>query len=127
MEQWGRRTTAIFFLAFFVAGCSRTNWAERPDENIAARAPRKLARGAVNIVTGPFEILNQPIRLAEKEDRFVPQLAGVVAGVPVGLAYGVGRIFAGAFDIVTAPILVPGRTLIEPEFMSPNLLEWAFY
>jgi hypothetical protein len=50
----------------------------------------------------------------------------VVAGIPVGLGYGVGRTLAGTFDIVTAPILVPQRALIEPEFMAPNLIEWAF-
>lgn len=50
----------------------------------------------------------------------------MVAGVPVGLGYGVGQILAGTFDIVTAPILVPERALIEPEFMTPDLQEWVF-
>jgi len=115
----------MLILAVF-AGCSSTNWVGRKDENIVYRAPRKLARGTVNIISGPFEIFNQPIRLAEKEQRFERQVAGVVAGIPVGLGYGVGRILAGTFDIVTAPILVPQRALIEPEFISPNLLDWAF-
>jgi len=125
MRQWIRWAMAMLILAVF-AGCSSTNWVGRNDESLIYRAPRKLARGTVNIVTGPLEIFNQPIRLAEKEQRFWPQLAGVVAGVPVGLGYGVGRTLAGTFDIVTAPILVPQRALIEPEFMSPNLIEWAF-
>jgi putative exosortase-associated protein (TIGR04073 family) len=116
---------SMLILAVF-AGCSSTNWVGRDDENPIYRAPRKLARGAVNIVSGPFEIFNQPIRLAEKEKRFEQQVAGVVAGVPVGLGYGVARILAGSFDIMTAPILVPQRALIEPEFMTPNLIEWAF-
>jgi putative exosortase-associated protein (TIGR04073 family) len=116
---------ALLILAV-LAGCSSTNWVGRKDENIVYRAPRKFARGTVNVISGPFEIFNQPIRLAEKERRFELQVAGVFAGIPLGLGYGVGRIFAGAFDIVTAPILVPERALIEPEFMSPNLLEWAF-
>ena len=117
--------TLMLILVVF-AGCSSTNWVGRKDENIVYRAPRKLARGTVNIISGPFEIFNQPIRLAEKEQRFERQVAGVVAGIPVGLGYGVGRILAGTFDIVTAPILVPQRALIEPEFISPNLLDWAF-
>ncbi len=125
MRRWIRWIMAILILAVF-AGCSSTNWVGRKDENIVYRAPRKFARGAVNIISGPFEIFNQPIRLAEKEQRFERQVAGVVAGVPVGLGYGVGRILAGTFDIVTAPILVPQRALIEPEFISPNLLDWAF-
>jgi len=33
---------------------------------------------------------------------------------------------AGTFDIVTFPILVPQRAIIEPEFISPDLLDWAF-
>jgi putative exosortase-associated protein (TIGR04073 family) len=125
MRRWIRWMAAMLILAVF-AGCSSTNWVGRKDENIVYRAPRKLARGTVNIISGPFEIFNQPIRLAEKEQRFERQVAGVVAGIPVGLGYGVGRILAGTFDIVTAPILVPQRALIEPEFISPNLLDWAF-
>ena len=125
MRQWIRLTMAMLILAVF-AGCSSTNWVGRNDENPIYRAPRKLARGTVNIVTGPLEIFNQPIRLAEKEQRFWPQLAGVVMGIPVGLGYGVGRTLAGTFDIMTAPILVPQRALIEPEFMAPNLIDWAF-
>jgi hypothetical protein len=33
---------------------------------------------------------------------------------------------AGTFDIVTALILVPERAIIEPEFMTSDLREWAF-
>ena len=120
-----RCVTVMLILAIFV-GCSSTNWVGRKDENPINRAPRKLARGTVNIVTGPFEIFNQPVRLAGKEQYFFRQFAGAVAGIPVGLGYGVGRILAGTFDIVTAPILVPERALIEPEFMTPDLIEWAF-
>jgi len=125
MRRWARWMTVFLILAVF-AGCSSTNWVGREDESLIYRAPRKLARGTVNIVTGPFEIFNQPVRLAQKEEGFVPQFSGVVTGIPVGLGYGVGRIVAGMFDIVTAPILVPQRAIIEPEFMSPDLIEWAF-
>ena len=127
MKQWGRRMTAvILFSVVFLAGCSSTNWVSRPGESKIYRAPRKLARGFVNVVTGPFEIFNQPIRLAQKENEFVKQVTGVAAGIPVGLGYGVGRTLAGTLDIVTAPILTPERAAIEPEFISPNLMEWAF-
>jgi len=125
MKPWIKWMTAMLILGV-LAGCSSTNWVGRDEENPIYRAPRKLARGTVNIVSGPFEIFNQPIRLAEKEQDFGRQVAGVVAGIPVGLGYGVGRILAGTFDIITAPILVPQQALIEPEFMSPNLTEWAF-
>jgi putative exosortase-associated protein (TIGR04073 family) len=126
MKKSGRRMMVMLFLVAFVAGCSSTNWVARPGESKINRAPRKLARGVVNIVSGPFEIFNQPVRLAKKEDRLMPQVGGVLAGIPVGLAYGVGRTLAGTFDIVTAPILTPERAAIEPEFISPDLLEWAF-
>ncbi len=116
---------AMLTLAVFV-GCSSTNWVGRNDESPIYRAPRKLARGTVNIVCGPLEIFNQPVRLAGKEQEFVGQVAGAVTGIPVGLGYGVGRIVAGTVDIVTAPILVPQRALIEPEFMTPDLIRWAF-
>jgi len=126
MKKWGRRMMAMLFLAAFAAGCSSTNWVAKPGESKIYRAPRKLARGVVNVVSGPFEIFNQPVRLAKKEDRLMPQVGGIVTGIPVGLAYGVGRTLAGAFDIVTAPILMPDRAAIEPEFISPDLQEWAF-
>jgi putative exosortase-associated protein (TIGR04073 family) len=127
MKKSVRRAVGVLCLSFFIGGCSSTVWVDRPDESPVYRGPRKLARGVVNMVSGPFEIFNQPIRLAEKEDRFLPQVAGLVAGIPVGIGYGIGRIFAGAFDIVTAPILVPEQSLVSPEFMSPNFLDWAFY
>lgn len=125
MIPWIKWMTAMLILAVF-AGCSSTNWVGREDENPINRARRKLARGTVNIVSGPLEIFNQPVRLAKKEESFERQVAGVVAGVPLGVGYGVGRILAGTFDIVTAPILVPQRALIEPEFMTPDLIEWSF-
>jgi putative exosortase-associated protein (TIGR04073 family) len=125
MRPWIRWGMVMLILAVF-AGCSSTNWVGRDDENLIYRAPRKIGRGVINILSGPFEIFNQPIRLAEKEPYFGGQIAGVVAGIPVGLGYGVGRIVAGTFDIVTAPILVPQRAIIEPEFMTPNLQKWAF-
>ena len=125
MRPWIRWLTILLFLTVF-SGCSSTNWVGRKDENPIYRAPRKIARGTVNIVSGPLEIFNQPVRLAKKEQHLAGQITGVVAGVFVGLGYGVGRIVAGAFDIVTAPILVPERALIEPEFMSPDFMDWAF-
>ncbi len=125
MKPWLRWLPVMLILAVF-AGCSSTNWVGRKDESLIYRAPRKLARGTVNIFCAPLEIFNQPIRLARKENNFAGQLAGAVAGVPVGLGYVVGRTFAGTFDIVTAPILVPQRALIEPEFMTQDLATWAF-
>jgi hypothetical protein len=82
---------ALLFLAV-LAGCSRINWVGRKDENLIYRAPRKFASGTINILIGPFEIFYQPIRLAGKEQDFGRQISGVVAGIPVGLGYGVGRI-----------------------------------
>ncbi len=125
MKTWIRWSTLMLFLVVF-SGCSSTNWVGREDESAAYRAPRKLARGTANIVSGPLELLNQPVRLAKKEHSFQRQVTGAVAGVFVGVGYGVGRIVAGAFDIVTAPILAPQRAIIEPEFMSSDFMEWAF-
>ncbi len=125
MRPWSKWILLLSILMIF-AGCSSTNWVGREDESPVYRAPRKLARGTVNIISGPFEIFNQPVRLASKEKYFMRQVTGVVAGIPVGLGYGVWRIGAGSFDIITFPILVPQRAIIEPEFMSPDLLRWAF-
>jgi putative exosortase-associated protein (TIGR04073 family) len=125
MRTWSRWAMVILILVVF-SGCSSTNWVGREDESAVYQAPRKLARGTANIVSGPLELVNQPVRLAKKEESFQRQVTGALAGVFVGVGYGVGRIVAGAFDIVTAPILVPQRAIIEPEFMSPDFMEWAF-
>ena len=125
MIPWIKWMTVMLVLAVF-AGCSSTNWVGRDDESIIYRAPRKFARGTINVLSGPMEIFNQPIRLARKEQSFERQAAGAVMGIPVGLGYVVGRTVAGTFDIVTAPILVPQRAIIEPEFMSPDLIDWSF-
>jgi len=125
MIPWIKWMTVMLVLAVF-AGCSSTNWVGRDDESIIYRAPRKLARGTINVLSGPMEIFNQPIRLARKEQSFERQAAGVVAGIPVGIGYVVGRTVAGTFDIVTFPILIPQRAIIEPEFMSPDLIDWSF-
>ena len=125
MTSWIKWMAVVLLLAAF-AGCSSTNWVGREDESVIYRAPRKLARGTINVLSGPMEIFNQPIRLARKEQSFERQAAGVVTGIPVGLGYVVGRTVAGAFDILTAPILVPQRAIIEPEFMSPDLIDWSF-
>jgi len=125
MIPWIKWMTIMLVLAVF-AGCSSTNWVGRDDESIIYRAPRKLARGTINVLSGPMEIFNQPIRLARKEQSFERQAAGVVAGIPVGIGYVVGRTVAGTFDIVTFPILIPQRAIIEPEFMSPDLIDWSF-
>jgi len=88
MRSWSKWVMLIAILMIF-AGCSSTNWVGREDESPVYRAPRKLARGTVNIISGPFEIFNQPVRLASKEKYFMRQVTGVVAGVPVGLGFGV--------------------------------------
>jgi putative exosortase-associated protein (TIGR04073 family) len=107
-------------VALCVCGCSSTNWVARDDEPPAYRAPRKLARGFVNLVFGPFELLNQPFRLGEKEKGTAKCVAGALTGIPVGIGYGVWRMTAGLFDILSAPACVPQRAIIEPEF-----IQWA--
>jgi putative exosortase-associated protein (TIGR04073 family) len=85
---------------------------------------RKLGRGAANTVTAPLEILNQTYILAkhQEEEHANPAatLAGVAAGPFVGVVYGLWRLTAGVYDLVTFPFPSYEFCLVQPEFLTPS-------
>jgi len=79
----------------------------------------KLGRGLCNIITSPFEIINQTTRTNTEYGGF----AAVTVGVLKGLYWTVGRAFVGVYETVTFPIPGPddyGPILRDPEYFIVN-------
>jgi len=92
------------------SGCSSTNWVGREDESAVYQAPGNLRGHGEHREQSPGT--HQPAGAPCKKGAFLRETAhGSRGGRICRRGYGVGRIVAGAFDIVTAPILVPsGRS-----------------
>lgn len=108
---------AAFFLLCLEA-CSTTFYVGQGDPGYGHRVSRKVGRGVANVVTSPFEIPNQSIRMAQKGDSVPKQAAGYVGGLFVGAGYFVWRFGAGLVDIITAPVTFWDRAVINPEFID---------
>ena len=93
--------------------CSAACAADNPGE--------KLIRGVANIVTAPIEIAKQidtEWKAAEnKKARHVTM--GVFAGIWKGLAYTVGRMGSGVWDVATFPFKVPANyePIMKPDYV----------
>ena len=75
----------------------------------------KLGRGLTNIVTAPIEAGNTIEYEIEKYDLF----RGLSFGAVKGLVNLFGRLFVGAYEVLTFPIEYPAdyRVILEPEFV----------
>lgn len=88
--------------------------ASDPQETRGDLIRHKFARGWINILASPLEV---PMAL-----KHTVRDPGVVLGVPAGLVQGTvmaaGRIFTGAYEILSAPFPYPQgyRPVIEPEY-----------
>jgi putative exosortase-associated protein (TIGR04073 family) len=80
----------------------------------AQTASRKFGRGLADVTTGFLELPGNTVVETEKN--------GAAAGIPIGMAKGLGMIVArelvGVYEIVSAPFPVPEgyRAPIRPEF-----------
>lgn len=76
----------------------------------------KLGRGVTNVLTGVLEIPKQ-IDVEWKASNNAA--IGIFTGLFKGVAYGIGRIVSGAYDIVTFPANIPKEydSLVKPEFI----------
>ncbi len=80
----------------------------------------KLGRGIINIVTSPVEIAKQVDlgwKQSTKKSKNVS--SGVLSGIVKGLAYTVGRMGSGIWDVVSFPFKTPGNyePLMKPDFV----------
>ena len=75
----------------------------------------KLARGAVNIVTGWVELPKQIFNTSVDENVF----SGLTVGTAKGIARTVMRTLGGMYEFVTFPFPIPEdyASVIEPEFV----------
>ena len=71
---------------------------------------KKLKRGIANIIASPVELPKQTIAGAYQK----PELIMAFSGFIKGIAYTVGRMGSGAWDIVTCNLDVPSEPLMKP-------------
>lgn len=83
----------------------------------------KLGRGIANIIGAPKEIpvqmLGSAVEMNEKYDNGAAVLAGAFSGIFKGVGWGVYRLVAGVYDVVTFPFPIPTYeySIIEPEYV----------
>lgn len=79
----------------------------------------KLGRGVVNIFTGWLEIPKQTAEEWRRTDPFTGTILGVIKGVWLGI----GRTFAGFYEVISFPFPIPRdyRPIMEPEFVLPTI------
>jgi putative exosortase-associated protein (TIGR04073 family) len=77
----------------------------------------KALLGATNLVSAPLEIPKNIVNVYNYPENFQDGnlIYGVVGGVIRGTFDAAGRIFTGAFDLVTAPL--PTKPVIQPKYM----------
>jgi putative exosortase-associated protein (TIGR04073 family) len=105
--------TLLVFLSA-AAPASAEKGASQPAETRGDLIAHKFARGWINILASPLEV---PMAL-----KHTVRDPGVILGIPAGFVQGTvmaaGRIFTGAYEILTAPLPYPQgyRPVIEPEY-----------
>lgn len=82
----------------------------------------KLTRGVTNVALGlPGEVLNGVVREAHSDEGLRSTgsyTAHFLAGLLMGLGWGVARVGSGVVDIVTFPIpFDDNRPLLEPDYV----------
>ena len=87
----------------------------------AAKNPSdKLARGFANVLSAPMELPKQidvEWKAAAKKKSNIG--AGILAGTLKGLAYTVGRLGSGIWDVISFPFQVPKNfePVMKPDFV----------
>jgi len=83
----------------------------------AAENPgEKLSRGAANVISCPLEIPKQiDIEWKASDNAAI----GIVTGLFKGLAFGVGRLCSGLYDVITFPANIPKEyePLMKPDYV----------
>ncbi len=77
----------------------------------------KALLGAANLASAPLEIPKNIINVYNYPENYQDAnlIYGVVGGVIKGTFDAAGRIFTGAFDVVTAPL--PTKPVIQPKYI----------
>ncbi|MBK8814606.1 MAG: exosortase system-associated protein, TIGR04073 family [Methylococcaceae bacterium] len=77
----------------------------------------KALLGAANLASAPLEIPKNIINVYNYPENYQDAnlIYGAVGGVIKGTFEAAGRIFTGAFDLVTAPL--PTKPVIQPKYM----------
>lgn len=111
----------VICLVLVMGGCSMSssNYVAKSD-SYGDRVARKAGRGVTNIFSAPLEIPNQSVDMASDSNKPQEQVAGYFGGLFKGIAFSVGRVVSGAYDIVTCPFSGPSTPTMDPEFISSD-------
>ena len=106
-----RKCTSITLALLFLIALTESAFCDGPTT--------KLGRGLCNIVTSPFEIINQTTRTNESDGGF----AAATVGVLKGAGWILGRAVVGVYETVTFMLPWPGDygpILRDPEYFIEN-------
>lgn len=107
MKKMSKATVLLIALVIF---CQNTAFADT--------AIDKLRRGLVNCGTGWIELFTT-VRRHSDENGYA---AGVLFGIPAGIARALWRTGVGVYETATFPIPLPRyyRLIMEPEFVMED-------
>jgi putative exosortase-associated protein (TIGR04073 family) len=115
----------VLMLVFLAAGVLWSSAAFASDDHLYNGSPEvdsmmtKLGRGFANFFTGWVEIPKQIGKAVRETD----PASGMFVGMARGMAWGLARTAAGAYEVVTFPFPVPKgyKPLIEPEYIVKSV------
>ena len=102
----------VLITALMVAVVSPVLAADNPAE--------KFTRGVVNVISGPLEIAKQlDTEIKASDTKAKKATLGVASGLFKGLAYTIGRMGSGIWDMMTFPFKVPENyePVMKPDFV----------
>ena len=90
------------------------------DSYLTSRPVQKLKRGAINIVTAPLEIPKEVKQHWDESDTNpIKKTVCLFGGLVKGLAYAVGRVGSGLWDVFTLNLDIPenNEPLMKPDYV----------
>ena len=107
------------FLAVFLLASAPYAEAGASEQTTSNNTLVKIGRGLTNIATFPGEFITQmPPAMNESPD----YLTGTLVTVGRGIGYGIMRLGAGVYDVVTSP--VPTKPIMQPPTIFEKSMDY---
>ena len=105
-----------FGIGVLLVGVAAPVWADEGSPSYMQGALRKLGRGAINVVSCPFELIRTPELVGRKDGYPAVLTVGILQGAWNGIVRGV----VGATEVVTFFVEFPKQDfapIVQPEFV----------